>query len=636
MNIFDGLNDRQIEAVKATEGPVLILAGAGSGKTRTLTHRIAYLLSQGVRPENILAVTFTNKAAEEMRNRIGKLLMANGQSPESYKLSAISHQLFIGTFHSFGVKILRQEIDKLGRGRNFVIYDEDDAFNLAKDIAAELNFPKDKFKPATILNIISKAKSELQNPEEFLAEAGDYYRKKILDFYRVYEKRLKAANALDFDDLITLPVALFEKYPEALSKFQNQYRYILVDEYQDTNHAQYALINLLAKKNKNLFAIGDPDQAIYGWRQADFRNILNFERDYPGALVVKLEQNYRSTQNILDAAHEIIGKNIERKEKTLWTENPAGALIEVFENANEREEASFIISKIIGLAKNGGIDLDKMVVMYRTNAQSRVLEEACLYANLPYRVVGGIKFFQRREIKDILAFLRLIQNPADEMSLKRIAGVLGKRGLAAFEPKFEAIKTEAKTFSLTSLIKNVVRKTGYYDYLAAKFSGISEDGEPESESRVKNIRELIGLSEKYSGAEPETALSEFLADAALMQEDRRNESGKKLNLMTLHSAKGLEFDAVFIAGAEEGLMPHSRSAYSGDELEEERRLCYVGLTRAKKHLFVSFAKYRTLWGERNETMPSRFIMEIPQRLVKFTSLADGYPPPFKDIDVSEL
>ncbi|MEK9170936.1 MAG: UvrD-helicase domain-containing protein, partial [Patescibacteria group bacterium] len=415
MEIFYGLNSGQVEAVKTINGPVLILAGAGSGKTKTLTHRIAYLLSQGINPENILAITFTNKAAEEMRNRIGRL---SAISPACAEASAGRHKLFIGTFHSFGAKILRQEIECLGYKNNFVVYDEDDSLSLAKDIVSDLNLSRDRFKVSSLLNLTSKLKSELEKPEDI--GPGDFYKRQFASFYNLYNRRLKAANAADFDDLIMLPVRIFEEFPEILKKYQEQYLYILVDEYQDTNRAQYILINLLAQKNKNLFAIGDPDQAIYGWRHADFRNILNFEKDYPKAKVIKLEQNYRSTQNILNAAHEIISKNVERKEKKLWTENPQGELIEVIEAVNEREEAGFILSKIMDLSKNSGFDLDKIVVMYRTNAQSRILEEACLYANLPYRVIGAVKFYQRKEIKDILAYLRLIQNQNDEISLKRI------------------------------------------------------------------------------------------------------------------------------------------------------------------------------------------------------------------------
>ncbi|MBI2635067.1 MAG: UvrD-helicase domain-containing protein [Parcubacteria group bacterium] len=634
MDIFDDLNDKQIEAIKVSAGPVLILAGAGSGKTKTLTHRIAYLISQGIRPENILAVTFTNKAAEEMRSRVQKLLTTN------YKLPTTD--LFIGTFHSFGVKILREEIEKLGFKNNFVIYDEDDTFALAKDIRSELNFPQDKLKAGMLLNIVSKSKNELKDLEEVLTNEGELYRNRILQFGEIYKQRMSAANAVDFDDLIVLPVKIFQKFPEILKKYQNRYQYILVDEYQDTNHAQYTLVNLLADKYKNLFAIGDPDQAIYGWRQADFRNILNFEHDYSNAKIIKLEQNYRSTQNILSAASQIISKNVERKEKTLWTKNPPGAPIEVTETANEREEAEFIINKVLDLNKNLNIGLDNAVVMYRTNAQSRTLEEACLYAGLPYRVIGAVKFFQRKEIKDIVAFLRLIQNSDDEISLKRVVGIMGKRAYANFEIEFEKLKKTAKTLSPAELIKAVIKKTSYYDYLSSKFSGTGPDGEPESESRIKNVRELIGLSFKYDKTEPVLALSEFLAEAALMTENppplgnalRASEKNipqgwgsEKLNLMTLHSAKGLEFDAVFIAGAEEGLMPHSRSAFSLGELEEERRLCYVGLTRAKKYLWLSFAKQRSLWGERNETMPSRFIMELPPSLVNFRSLSDGYNLP---------
>ena len=624
MKILEGLNERQKEAAMVVDGPVLILAGAGSGKTKTLTHRIAHLLSQGINPENILAVTFTNKAAEEIRIRVNKLLIENcklSRCAGSRQAGKIEN-LFIGTFHSFGAKILREEIECLGYNKNFAIYDEDDSFSLAKDILGDMNLPRDRFKPGSFLNLASKIKSELENPASLGAD--DFYKKQFAAFYNLYGGRLRAANAVDFDDLITLPVKILESRPEILEKYQNQYKYILVDEYQDTNRAQYVLINLLAQKNKNLFVIGDPDQAIYGWRHADFRNILNFEKDYPNAKIVKLEQNYRSTQNILTAAHEIISKNIERKDKTLWTENSAGNLIEVVEANSEREEAEFILNKIAELNKNDEIGLDKIVVMYRTNAQSRVLEEACLYANLPYRVVGAVKFYQRKEIKDILAYLRLIQNPNDEICLKRIIGVIGKRAFISQNGLFsdwENFRKQAPALPPTEIIKFVVKKSGYYGYLEKKFPDFGPDGELESESRIKNIKELIGLAGLHDN------LNTFLTDVALMQQERGADNSKKLNLMTLHSAKGLEFDAVFIAGAEENLMPHSRAAYSLEELEEERRLCYVGMTRAKKHLWLLFAKRRFLWGERKEAVPSRFIMELPPHLVNFRSLADGYNLP---------
>ncbi|KKT17022.1 MAG: helicase II protein [Parcubacteria group bacterium GW2011_GWC1_43_61] len=599
MKILEGLNERQKEAAMVVDGPVLILAGAGSGKTKTLTHRIAHLLSQGINPENILAVTFTNKAAEEMRIRVNKLLIENcklSRCAGSRQAGKIEN-LFIGTFHSFGAKILREEIECLGYNKNFAIYDEDDSFSLAKDILGDMNLPRDRFKPGSFLNLASKIKSELENPASLGAD--DFYKKQFAAFYNLYGGRLRAANAVDFDDLITLPVKILESRPEILEKYQNQYKYILVDEYQDTNRAQYVLINLLAQKNKNLFVIGDPDQAIYGWRHADFRNILNFEKDYPNAKIVKLEQNYRSTQNILTAAHEIISKNIERKDKTLWTENSAGNLIEVVEANGEREEAEFILNKIAELNKNDEIGLDKIVVMYRTNAQSRVLEEACLYANLPYRVIGAVKFYQRKEIKDILAYLRLIQNPNDEICLKRIIGVIGKRAFISQNGLFsdwENFRKQAPALPPTEIIKFVVKKSGYYGYLEKKFPDFGPDGELESESRIKNIKELIGLAGLHDN------LNTFLTDVALMQQERGADNSKKLNLMTLHSAKGLEFDAVFIAGAEENLMPHSRAAYSLEELEEERRLCYVGMTRAKKHLWLLFAKRRFLWGERKEAI----------------------------------
>ncbi|KKS69474.1 MAG: ATP-dependent DNA helicase PcrA, partial [Candidatus Azambacteria bacterium GW2011_GWA2_42_62] len=542
----------------------------------------------GINPENILAVTFTNKAAEEMRIRVNKLLIENcklSRCAGSRQAGKIEN-LFIGTFHSFGAKILREEIECLGYNKNFAIYDEDDSFSLAKDILGDMNLPRDRFKPGSFLNLASKIKSELENPASLGAD--DFYKKQFAAFYNLYGGRLRAANAVDFDDLITLPVKILESRPEILEKYQNQYKYILVDEYQDTNRAQYVLINLLAQKNKNLFVIGDPDQAIYGWRHADFRNILNFEKDYPNAKIVKLEQNYRSTQNILTAAHEIISKNIERKDKTLWTENSAGNLIEVVEANGEREEAEFILNKIAELNKNDEIGLDKIVVMYRTNAQSRVLEEACLYANLPYRVIGAVKFYQRKEIKDILAYLRLIQNPNDEICLKRIIGVIGKRAFISQNGLFsdwENFRKQAPALPPTEIIKFVVKKSGYYGYLEKKFPDFGPDGELESESRIKNIKELIGLAGLHDN------LNTFLTDVALMQQERGADNSKKLNLMT------------------------------------ERRLCYVGMTRAKKHLWLLFAKRRFLWGERKEAVPSRFIMELPPHLVNFRSLADGYNLP---------
>ncbi|OGD30220.1 hypothetical protein A2833_01805 [Candidatus Azambacteria bacterium RIFCSPHIGHO2_01_FULL_44_55] len=616
MEILKALNDKQREAVETKDGPVLILAGAGSGKTRALTHRIAYLIASGVSPDSILAVTFTNKAAEEMKKRVAKLLDS--------RFIIHNSGLFIGTFHSFGLKILRNEIHHLGYKKNFAIYDEDDSLSLAKEILKDMNLSPDQFKPASMLNKISDAKNELIGPEEFEI-ASNFYQKQIKQFYDNYQNKLKTCNALDFDDLIRLPVKIFSGNESILEKYQNQYRYILVDEYQDTNHAQYRLINLLAQKNRNLCVIGDPDQSIYTWRGADFRNILNFEKDYPDAKVIMLEQNYRSTQNILNAAREIISKNIERKEKTLWTENPPGEIIEVVATRNERDEAEAIINKVTGLHNALKVGLDEMAIMYRTNAQSRVLEEACLYANIPYRVIGAVRFYQRREVKDILAFLRLLQNENDSESAKRITTVLGKRGFASFKSDYANLKDDAKSLKPADVIKAVIKKIKYQDYLKQKFSGVAADGEPEYESRMRNLQELIGLAMKYDAEiQPEEALSNFLAEVALMQEPEKNDPNvKKLNLMTLHSAKGLEFEAVLIAGLEEGLFPHSRAAFSARELEEERRLCYVGITRAKRYLWLLFALKRSIWGSTAQTQPSRFLSELPSHLVNFR-LYDDY------------
>ncbi len=610
MDILANLNDKQREAVETRDGPILIVAGAGSGKTRALTHRIAYLISRGASPAEILAVTFTNKAAEEMKKRVARLI-------ENLKLKI--ENLFVGTFHSFGLKILRNEIGLLGYKKNFAIYDEDDSLSLAKEILKSMNLSPDQFKPASMLNKISNAKNELIGPEEFETKADNFYQKQIRQFYNNYQNKLKACNALDFDDLIRLPVKIFETDESILEKYQNQYRYILVDEYQDTNHAQYRLVNLLAQKNRNLCVIGDPDQSIYTWRGADFRNILNFEKDYPDAKVIMLEQNYRSTQNILTAAHEIIAKNIERKEKTLWTENPPGEVIEVVATRNERDEAEVIVKKIIDLRNALKIGLDEIAIMYRTNAQSRVLEEACLYANVPYRVIGAIRFYQRREVKDILAFLRFLQNENDSESAKRITAVLGKRGFENFKRDYENLKDGTKILKPADVIKTIIKKIKYYDYLKQKFPGIAADGELEYESRMRNLRELTGLAMKYDAEiSSEEALSNFLSEIALMQEPEKNDPNvKKLNLMTLHSAKGLEFEAVFIAGLEEGLFPHSRAAFSAQELEEERRLCYVGITRAKRYLWLLFALKRSIWGSTAETSPSRFLSELPSHLLNF-------------------
>ncbi len=614
MNILNKLNSKQKEAVTAAEGPILILAGAGSGKTRALTHRVAHLVSKGIGPENILAVTFTNKAAEEMRARIAILL-------KNSKFEIRNSNLFVGTFHSFGLRILRQEIRLLGYGKNFIVYDDDDAQSLAKEIMAELGLSTSQFKPAALLGAVSKAKSELMGFEDFSVQGSGFYQIQVRKFYEAYQRRLKRLNALDFDDLIMLPVKIFEADKNVLEKYQNRFRYILVDEYQDTNRAQYCLINLLAEKFRNLCVIGDPDQSIYTWRGADFRNILNFEKDYPDARIIKLEQNYRSTQNILSAASKIISKNAERKEKTLWTENPPGALIEAVQAPNERREAGFIVNKVRDLNRALGIGLGEMAVFYRTNAQSRAIEEACLVNNLPYRVIGGVKFYQRKEIKDVLAYLRLIQNPNDELSQKRITDVLGKRKFADFWNGRSELKAEL--LFPADLIKAVIKKTGYYDYLRQKFPSLTSEGEPEAESRIKNLKELTGLAKKYDiELNASEALSRFLSEVALMQDlDRHDSSVQKLNLMTLHSAKGLEFEAVFIAGLEEGLLPHSRANHSKNDFEEERRLCYVGLTRAKNYLWLLFAARRNIWGESGETVPSRFLAELPPQLINF-SFAD--------------
>lgn len=627
MDILNQLNSKQKEAVININGPILIIAGAGSGKTKTITHRIIYLISQGISPQNIMAVTFTNKAAEEMRERINPLI-SRGNSP------------FVGTFHSFGAKILRQEVEnqlsanKKTLNKNFVIFDENDQLALVKDIIKSLEIDPKQYNHSAILNSISKAKNELKTPEEFSENTEGIFKATVAKIYHRYQADLETHNAVDFDDILMKTVNIFKKFPEILEKYQDIFKYILVDEYQDTNFAQYTLVNLLAKKYRNLCAVGDDYQAIYSWRGADFRNILNFEKDYPEAKIILLEENYRSTQNILNAAHAVIEKNIFKTNKKLWTKNPAGNSINLCLLNNEKEEGEFIAQTVKNISLKENLLLNNFAVLYRTNAQSRSLEEAFLSAGIPYKIIGNIKFYSRKEIKDIISYLRLIQNSDDALSMARIINTpprgIGKTTQEKFfsrqeslPPKIqdffnliENLRERSKIENLPQLIESIIKKSGYEDYL--------QSGTIEDKSRLENIKELLSLAQKYKHLEPQNAIQKFLEDIALISDSDDIENNKNLvNLMTLHAAKGLEFPVVFIAGAEEGLLPHSQSIINSRDLEEERRLCYVGMTRAKKELFVTSVRRRMIFGATQANPPSRFLLEIPENLI---NLITDYEP----------
>jgi len=627
--ILKKLNSQQKEAVITTEGPLLILAGPGSGKTRVLTHRLAYLIKSGIPPTDILAVTFTNKAANEMKIRMRKLL-------SEQKSIAMP---FIGTFHAFCLTILKKEIDKLGYRKSFVIYDDDDQISLIKQIIQKLEINRDQFPPKKISATISALKSEYIDAKKYEENAREYFEKTISKIYSFYQEELKNKNALDFDDLIMFTVKLFENFPEILKKYQEKFKYILVDEYQDTDPIQYRLIKLLSSKYKNLCCVGDDAQSIYSFRNADFRNILNFEKDYPKAKVITLDQNYRSTQNILDAASKVISKNVYQKPKNLWTENPTGPLISIIETWNEKSEAEFIIKKIKEFLKQG-YKLNDMAIFYRTNAQSRALEEAFIRHHIPYKLVGAIKFYQRKEIKDLIGYLKFI-NTNDLISLERIINV-PPRGIG--EITFEKItkygleriareKVEVNNFykliqktknlsekePLSFVLKFILKETDYKNYLKKNYGdNILQAGIPEDEARWQNIEELINVATDYDGIKPPLGLKEFLEKTALLSEaDEINESKEVVHLMTLHTAKGLEFAIIFIIGCEEGILPHSLSLINPLDIEEERRLFYVGITRSKIHLHLILARLRSSWGLKEANPPSRFLGEIPEELISF-------------------
>ena len=642
-NIYSTLNPPQQEAVYHTEGPLLILAGAGSGKTRVLTHRIAYLIDEkGVNPWNILAITFTNKAASEMRERVDKIVGFGSES------------IWVSTFHSTCVRILRRHIDRLGFDTRFAIYDTEDQKTLMKEICRKLNIDTKIYKERSLLAQISHAKDELITPDEMELNAdGDFNKKKVAAVYREYQASLRKNNALDFDDLIVKTVELFQNCGDVLENYQERFKYIMVDEYQDTNTAQFKFVSLLASKYENLCVVGDDDQSIYKFRGANIGNILGFEHVFPDAKVIRLEQNYRSTKNILSAANEVIANNASRKSKTLWTENPEGELIHFRQFMNGYEEAEYVVGEISRAHRENGAKYKDCAVLYRTNAQSRLFEEKCLLANIPYKIVGGVNFYARKEIKDLLCYLKTIDNSRDDLAVRRIINV-PKRGIGAttlgriqdyadkmsvsfydalrvaeevpsigrslskidgFVTFIQSFKSKAESYTVRELLEEVIELTGYVAELKA------EDTE-ESQARIENIDELISKTESYQEAMEEqgqpATLSGFLEEIALIADiDSVDPDQDYVLLMTLHSAKGLEFPRVFLVGMEDGIFPSYMSIVSDDksDLEEERRLCYVGITRAMEDLTLTSARQRMIRGDVQYNKVSRFVREIPRELV---------------------
>ena len=643
MSIYESLNNMQQEAVYHTEGPLLILAGAGSGKTRVLTHRIAYLIAEkGVNPWNILAITFTNKAAQEMRERVDKIVGMDGGS------------VWVSTFHSTCVRILRRHADRIGYDNNFTIYDTDDQKTLMKDVCRRLNVDTKKYKERSLLAQISHAKDELITPDEMLLNAADFNEKKVAEIYREYQNSLRRNNALDFDDLIVKTVELFQHCDQVLEQYQERFRYIMVDEYQDTNTAQFKFVSLLASRYGNLCVVGDDDQSIYKFRGANIGNILGFERVFPDAKVIRLEQNYRSTQNILNAANDVIANNTERKPKTLWTENPEGDKLHFRQFMNGFEEAEYVVGDISKKHREGTCRYRDCAILYRTNAQSRLFEEKCLLANIPYKIVGGVNFYARKEIKDLLSYMKTIDNAADDLAVRRILNV-PKRGIGAttigrvqeyadhmqvsfydalrvseeipsigraqskidgFVTFIQSLKSKAAAYTVQELLEEIIDLTGYADELR-------EEDTEESRARLENIDELISKTVSYQEAMAaegrEASLSGFLEEIALIADiDSVDSDQDYVLLMTLHSAKGLEFPYVYLAGMEDGVFPSSMCIFSADlsDMEEERRLCYVGITRAMKDLTLTCAQQRMIRGETQYNRVSRFVREIPRELVE--------------------
>ncbi|MGG4144909.1 DNA helicase PcrA [Paenibacillus algorifonticola] len=646
------LNPPQREAVKATDGPLLIMAGAGSGKTRVLTHRIAYLIEKKrVAPWSILAITFTNKASREMRDRVSALIGPSG------------NDIWVSTFHSMCVRILRRDIDRIGFTSNFTILDSGDQLSVIRNCMKDLNIDTKKFEPKAVQASISAAKNELLTPERYEQKAGDYFQDIVIKVYKSYQKRLKSNNSLDFDDLIMKTIQLFQEVPEVLDFYQNKFRYLHVDEYQDTNRAQYMLCRMLADKHHNICVVGDSDQSIYRWRGADITNILNFEGDYPEAQTIMLEQNYRSTANILNAANAVISLNTGRKPKNLWTDQGAGDEITVYQADSEHDEGYFVTGEI-RKNKNSGRKFADHAILYRTNAQSRVIEEILIKSDIPYQIVGGIKFYDRKEIKDLLAYLRLISNPDDDISLARVINVpkrgigdttVGKlaeeaarSGTSIFNVlgNLQGLDINARTQALLGefyiMISNLAGMVEYLSVteLTEKVLEMTQyklelqrEKTLESTARVENIDEFLSVTMDFEKRNEDKTLVSFLTDLALIADidsmDKQDEQGNAapsdaVVLMTMHSAKGLEFPVVFIIGMEESIFPHSRALNDNDELEEERRLAYVGITRAEKQLFMTSARMRTLFGRTASNMPSRFLDEVPSELKKDASASGGF------------
>ncbi|EHR95212.1 DNA helicase PcrA [Staphylococcus epidermidis] len=636
--LVKNMNSEQSEAVRTTEGPLLIMAGAGSGKTRVLTHRIAYLLDEkDVSPYNILAITFTNKAAKEMKARVEHLVGEEAQV------------IWMSTFHSMCVRILRRDADRIGIERNFTIIDPTDQKSVIKDVLKSENIDSKRFEPRMFIGAISNLKNELKTPEDAQKEANDFHSQMVATVYKGYQRQLSRNEALDFDDLIMTTINLFERVPETLEYYQNKFQYIHVDEYQDTNKAQYTLVKLLANKFKNLCVVGDSDQSIYGWRGADIQNILSFEEDYPEAKTIFLEQNYRSTKNILNAANEVIKHNSERKPKGLWTANSGGDKIQYYEAMTERDEAEYVVKEIMKHQRSGK-KYSEMAILYRTNAQSRVLEETFMKSNIPYTMVGGQKFYDRKEIKDLLSYLRVIANSNDDISLQRIINV-PKRGIGpssvekiqtyalqnnismfdalaevdfiglskkvtqeciSFYEMIQNLIKEQEFLEISEIVDEVLQKSGYRDMLDREQS-------IESRSRLENLDEFMSVPKDYEENTPleEQSLINFLTDLSLVADIDEVDTQNGVTLMTMHSAKGLEFPIVFIMGMEESLFPHIRAIKSEDdhEMEEERRICYVAITRAEELLYITNATTRMLFGRSQSNMPSRFLKEIPEDLL---------------------
>lgn len=649
--LLNGMNPRQKEAVLHTDGPLLLMAGAGSGKTRVLTHRIAYLIEEKeVNPWNILAITFTNKAAKEMKERVNAILASGGED------------VWVSTFHSMCVRILRRDVDFIGYNRNFTIIDSSEQLTLMKRILKELNIDPKKYDPRSILGTISQAKNSLQTPQDFAKMQGSYYEEIAAKCYAAYQKELQYNQCMDFDDLIMNTIRLFEEHPDSLTYYQNKFHYIHVDEYQDTNHAQYTLVNLLAGRFRNLCVVGDADQSIYGWRGADMQNILDFEKDYPDAAVILLEQNYRSTKNILSAANQVIENNSNRKPKNLWTENKEGNKITYYRADNERDETRFIVDRMQEEIRSNHRNYGDFVILYRTNAQSRVMEETLLKANIPYKMVGGHKFYDRKEIKDILAYLNVLANPQDSISFERIvnspkrgigpgsieklrsfaslhewplleaaqnvdlANIGGKVGqqLGAFGEMIQEVTQMIPYLTVTELTKEVLDRSGYLEDLKIQNT-------LEAQARIENLEEFLTVTQEFDkqfeqqneedADAPEEKLTVFLNDLALVSDiDNLEEDASQVTLMTLHAAKGLEFPVVFLIGLEEGVFPLSRALMEESELEEERRLAYVGITRAEEALYLTNAFSRTLYGRTQYNRPSRFVEEIDQELLEIEGM----------------